>query len=56
MADTDGSSNSTAIVAIVALIFIAIAGFFAYQNGMFGGKKSGDVNIEMKMPDAPNPN
>lgn len=49
MADSD-SSGSTAIVAIVALIFIAIAGFFAYQNGMFGHKEKTNVNIELKTP------
>ena len=47
MSDTSGSSN-TAIVAIVAVL-ILIAGFFAYQNGMFGHKEKAGVDIELNL-------
>lgn len=51
MTDTETSGNNSAIVAIVALVFILIAGFFAYQNGMFGGReKTDNINIEMTAP------
>jgi hypothetical protein len=40
-------SNNTAIVAIVVVAFLLIAGFFAYQNGMFGEKEKSGVNIEL---------
>ena len=40
-------SNNTTIVAIAAIIVVAIVGFFAYQNGMFGEKEKSGVNIEL---------
>jgi hypothetical protein len=42
-------SNNTAIVAIVVIAFVAVAGFFAYQNGMFGEKEKSGVNIELNL-------
>jgi hypothetical protein len=46
MSQTSGSNN-TAIVAIVVVAFVSVAGFLAYQNGMFGEKGKSGVNIEL---------
>ena len=51
MAEGEGSSN-TGVVAVLAILVIAlIAGFIAWQGGVFGGSRSGtDVNVELNAP------
>jgi hypothetical protein len=54
MAETADSSNNTGIVAIVVvLVIVLIAGFFAWQNGMFGSRHNSDtkVNVQLSAPD-----
>ena len=51
----DGSSSNTGIVAVLAIFIIAlIAGFFAWQGGVFeGGGGGGDTTIDVDLPAAP---
>lgn len=48
MADNgNGGGSSTGIVAILVIfVILAVAGFFAYRGGLFGGKQNKiDVNV-----------
>jgi hypothetical protein len=48
MADNGGGGGSSAGVVAVLVIFVIVIvlAFFAYRNGMFGGKKTQvDINV-----------
>lgn len=55
MADEGSGSNNTGVVALVVIFVIAmVLGYFAWQNGMFGGSGSegGDtsINVDLAAP------
>lgn len=50
---TEGGSNTGVVAVLVIFLVVVIGGFFAWQNGMFGGKQETQVNIELKAPEKP---
>jgi len=50
MADSESASNTGVVAILVIFLIVVIAAVFAWQGGMFGGKKSTDVNIKVDTP------
>lgn len=50
----EGSGNTGVVAVLVIFIIVAVAAFFAWQGGMFGG--GGDTNLDVNIKaDTPNP-
>jgi hypothetical protein len=55
MAD-NGSSNTGIVAVVVIFVIVLIAGYFAWQNGMFGRPQGAKVNVELNVPkESPKP-
>ena len=47
----DGGNNSSVVAIFAIFIIVAMAAFFAWQGGMFGGKKGGpDIEVNVPAP------
>ena len=47
----EGGNNAGVVAVLVIFLVVVVGGFFAWQNGMFGGKEATKVNIEVKAPE-----